>query len=72
MFDSKTLSREELEERYEQASTILGVVKSMITDESFIAILTIASVVYTKLKEGEKDGTESNLPPGWVVYNGKR
>ena len=72
MFDSKTLSRGELEERYEQASTILGVLKGIITEEHFNTILAMSAAVYAKLKEGDEESTQSNLPPGWVVYHGKR
>ena len=71
LFDSKTLSREELEERYEQASTILGVLKGIITEEHFNTILAMSAAVYAKLKQ-DGDGDQSNLPPGWVVYHGKR
>ena len=72
MFDSKTLSRGELEERYEQASTILGVLKGILTEEHFNAILAMSAAVYAKLKEDGDDSDQSNLPPGWTVFDAKR
>lgn len=70
MFDSETMSREELIENYEQASAIIGSAKLLLSEELFRAILITAAFAYTQFKK-EEEGIKGNLPPGWEVYSGK-
>lgn len=74
MFESKTLSREELEMRYEQFSLFIGAAKEALPLELFnlLASKAYAMWVIIKAKEETQGDTENNLPPGWVVYNGKQ
>lgn len=73
MFESESLSREELEQRYEQACVIISLVKQTQPDAIFKMLMFTAANLWASLKmQKEAGSTEGNLPPGWTVYSGKR
>jgi hypothetical protein len=72
MFQSETLSRAELEERYEQAGVLIHLIKQALPDAVFDLLLQSAGILWGTLKKQEGDKVQTNLPPGWVVFKGEK